>query len=870
MSGTPANESRRFRRRLRLAVLAYVIALLASHIVRFTFPVAKSPRQYEKRIQVAAVRSDSADSQRVSIAYREYKNDANATLPTVILLHGSPGRRENFAAVAPQLADRYRVIVPDLPGFGDSTPDVPDYSIRAHARYVIALMDALAVPRAHAVGFSMGGGVAINLADIAPQRVASLTLLSSIGVQEMELLGDARVNHAVHGVQLALVWGLLNATPHFGLLDGTDAYAYARNFYDTDQRPLREILERYEGAALIVHGERDILVPVEAAREHQRLVPQSETRFFDDDHFMVFTAPNVIAATIGDFLDRAERGAVTLKPQASPERLARAQLPFDPTTLPKPTGIAAFVFFLLLALATFVSEDLACVAAGTLAAQGRIGFTLAVSSCLVGIFVGDVLLYLAGRWLGRPALALAPLRWFVSAEAVERGSAWFARRGAAAIFLSRFVPGTRLPTYFAAGTLKTSLPKFSFYFLAAAAVWTPLLVGASAALGANVVWTAAATGAGFSLQLVAALAVGYAGVRLGVRSATHQGRRRLVGALRRITRWEFWPPWMFYPPVILWIVWLALRHGGASFTAVNPAIPDGGFVGESKSHILDGLMRAGASRDFIAPYVVIRAADDFETRLARAETFAAQCVSAFPIVIKPDIGQRGAGVSVVRSAEELHARLSDITGDCIVQEYVSGEEFGMFYIRRPNEPHGRIFSVTEKRFPVMVGDGKRTLERLILDDERAVCMADFYCSKHVDAAWRIPANGETIRLVELGTHCRGAIFLDGARIVTPQLEAAIDAVARGFDGFYFGRFDIRTPNIENFKRGENFKIIELNGVTSEATHIYDPTMRLTEAYRTLFEQWRLAFEIGAENLRRGATATPLLRLAVIALQFLRG
>ena len=53
-------------------------------------------------------------------------------------------------------------------------------------------------------------------------------------------------------------------------------------------------------------------------------------------------------------------------------------------------------------------------------------------------------------------------------------------------------------------------------------------------------------------------------------------------------------------------------------------------------------------------------------------------------------------------------------------------------------------------------------------------------------------------------------------------------------------------------RGEDITILELNGVTSEVTHIYDPAVSLIEAYRALCAQWRLAFEIGAENASRGA------------------
>jgi hypothetical protein len=94
--------------------------------------------------------------------------------------------------------------------------------------------------------------------------------------------------------------------------------------------------------------------------------------------------------------------------------------------------------------------------------------------------------------------------------------------------------------------------------------------------------------------------------------------------------------------------------------------------------------------------------------------------------------------------------------------------------------------------------------------------------------------------------------LDGTALLTPALESAIDRVSKRFDGYFFGRYDIRTANTEAFRRGEAFQVIELNGVTSEATSIYDPRYSVIDAYRTLFEQWRIAFEIGAQNIARGA------------------
>jgi hypothetical protein len=159
--------------------------------------------------------------------------------------------------------------------------------------------------------------------------------------------------------------------------------------------------------------------------------------------------------------------------------------------------------------------------------------------------------------------------------------------------------------------------------------------------------------------------------------------------------------------------------------------------------------------------------------------------------------------------------------------------------------------MTEKRFPSVTGDGTSTLRELILRDGRAVCMAAAYEKVARRPLDDVPAAGDNIQLVELGSHCRGAVFLDGARLKTPALEETIDRIARAHHGFYFGRFDIRAPSVEAFQQGV-FSVIELNGVSAEATHIYDPALSLRGAYRVMFRQWKIAFEIGAANRERGA------------------
>ena len=833
------------RQRLLLALtVLYFVLLATSHLARRSKPDAPPAIPLDKKQAFLA--------EDVLLAYREFGTQQATSEVPVLLLHGSPGSSADFLTLGPALASDYRVLAPDLPGFGHSTRVVSDYSLRAHAGYALDLLRHLDLEKVHVVGFSMGGGVALEIARQDPDRLRSLTLLSSIGVQELELIGDYRLNHAVHGLQLAAVWALHEGVPHFGLLDGflLDV-PYARNFYDSDQRPLRPVLETLEVPTLIVHGEHDVLVPVSAAREHHRLVPQSEMVLVDANHFMVFGKGAVLAEPISEFLDRVEEDLVPARNGARTDRLEAAARPFDPRDLPQAHGMALVALMFLLAIATFASEDLASIGTGLLVAQGRIGFFAGAVACFVGILVGDVAIYFAGRFLGRPWLSRAPIRWLLSPNAVERSRQWFQRRGPSVVFASRFLPGTRVATYFASGLLGTGLWRFLAYLSIAVALWVPLIVGVTSILGARI-FDLFDTFSRFALPGILALAVvGWLLLRMVKTIATSSGRRRLVGRWRSIRHWEFWPPWLFYPPVLLHILRLAMRHRSLTvFTAANPSIPAGGFIGESKAGIL-----AGLDQKYVARYQLVPGGLSPAEKRLSIERFMSENTLDFPLVLKPDVGQRGSGVVVVRDADQVARHLESSTHDLLAQEFVPGPELGVFYIRLPGDERGRIFSVTEKRLPTLKGDGHTTVENLVLADERAVAMAPVFLDRLAEELDRIPDLGEIVRLVEVGTHCLGAVFLDGKRFRSPELEAKVDEISRTYSGFYFGRYDLKAPSYEAFERGDDIKVIELNGVTSEATHIYDPANSLVDAYRTLFEQWDLAFEVGKRNAADGAPVT---------------
>jgi len=108
-----------------------------------------------------------------------------------------------------------------------------------------------------------------------------------------------------------------------------------------------------------------------------------------------------------------------------------------------------------------------------------------------------------------------------------------------------------------------------------------------------------------------------------------------------------------------------------------------------------------------------------------------------------------------------------------------------------------------------------------------------------------------LRLVEAGNHCQGCIFKDGGDLHSEELRTTFDEISQKLPGFYIGRYDIRYSSDDDLRTGKGFQIIELNGAASEATNIYDEGNSLWSAYKTLYHQWKLVFQIGAANRSRG-------------------
>lgn len=321
-----------------------------------------------------------------------------------------------------------------------------------------------------------------------------------------------------------------------------------------------------------------------------------------------------------------------------------------------------------------------------------------------------------------------------------------------------------------------------------------------------------------------------------------------------VSRYEFWPAWFFYAPVIMQSLWYSLRYRGLTLPLiVNPSIWLSGMVGESKKEVLQ--LAGKKANKWILPFCTLRKnSESIEIQLQDAFDAMEYKQLSFPVVAKPDKGCRGAGVRLVHNKEQLtdYIRRFPVGANYLLQKKSDYEaEVGVFYIRHPEETNGEIFSITLKYAPYVEGDGKKTLLQLIQDDPRAGQLSHLYQDRHREKLdWVLP-KGMEYCLAFAGSHSRGSIFKDGSRYISDKLTRKLDDIFNDFEGFHYGRLDIKFKNIESLMAGEDFQIIEINGASSEATHIWDSKTPLKTIFSTLLFQYRTLYQIGYKQKLAG-------------------
>jgi hypothetical protein len=311
----------------------------------------------------------------------------------------------------------------------------------------------------------------------------------------------------------------------------------------------------------------------------------------------------------------------------------------------------------------------------------------------------------------------------------------------------------------------------------------------------------------------------------------------------KLTNWEYWPFGILQFPSMIYYAWLSLRSKSFFFfSASNPGIPMGGMFGESKYGILMQIPKY-----LIPKTIVIDLATSPEIVLEKLQASG----YAFPVIFKPDLGERGFMVKRIDNENDIVQYLKNVRVRFVVQELVDLPlEFGVFYSRKPSDSKGRVTSIVMKEMLSVTGDGKSNLQELILNKPRAKLQFEKLTATYHQVLHEIVPTGKKIELVSIGNHALGTKFLNGNHLITEKLSSSFDFIAKSIQGFYFGRFDLRCASLDDLENGK-VKIVELNGCGAEPAHIYDPAFKLIDAILVLFRHWRTIFEISRENHKLG-------------------
>jgi hypothetical protein len=295
--------------------------------------------------------------------------------------------------------------------------------------------------------------------------------------------------------------------------------------------------------------------------------------------------------------------------------------------------------------------------------------------------------------------------------------------------------------------------------------------------------------------------------------------------------------------------WLSIRAGSLTFfSASNPGILMGGMFGESKAEVLKMVPAELVPKTVFIPK---------GTPFGHVESLLQNHQLQYPLIFKPDIGERGFMVRRINNNDNARAYMNEFQHDFIAQELVDLPlEFAVFYARVPSDPIGRITSVVKKEMLTVQGDGTSTLRDLIHAKDRAKLQWPVLRERFRESLNDIVPPGKTVELVSIGNHCLGTKFLNANYLIDEKLNESFDKISKRIPGFYFGRYDLRCKSIEDLREGK-IMIMELNGCGAEPAHIYDPQFSFFRAVSVLLEHWKTIFVIARQNKNSGAAYLPL-------------
>ena len=314
-----------------------------------------------------------------------------------------------------------------------------------------------------------------------------------------------------------------------------------------------------------------------------------------------------------------------------------------------------------------------------------------------------------------------------------------------------------------------------------------------------------------------------------------------MNAFRRklyvLTHWEFWSFHWAYLPVYTFYLLKAIRRGAPGwFCSVNPAMANSGMFGNTKMAMYDLLPKNSYPKTILIKHGV------------GWEEAKSLLNFPYPIMLKPDIGERGYRAVKANDEKEWQQYHATAMTDYLLQTYIDlPVEISIFYYRIPGEQCGHITSVVGKKLLQVTGDGKKSLKELILSYPRAALQVDRLKARWGNRFDEVIAKGEVVRLIDNANHSKGAEFYLLNEEIDDALLRKTEELLVNAHEFYYGRFDIRCKDVASLRDGTAFSVIELNGLGAEPLDMYIPEIPLKKGISILMKHWRVVGKIAAKN-----------------------
>lgn len=303
-------------------------------------------------------------------------------------------------------------------------------------------------------------------------------------------------------------------------------------------------------------------------------------------------------------------------------------------------------------------------------------------------------------------------------------------------------------------------------------------------------------------------------------------------------KYEFWNPRLFELPFYIYLGLQCLINGISirTLAKANYAL-DHGEIGLGSK--LDSQLSFDQS--YFLPSTLVSEQLSLEEKIKFIYDFVEQY--GYPVILKSNLGCVGKAIVKLADAEAVKKHTPRLLGDFILQDFTPNPyECGVFYIRQQGQP--KISGINKKHFPTVVGNGKDDLGSLARAHYRYTSHWDSFL-QDIDTSEVLP-DGVEKRISFIGSHTLGCKFTDDTHLLTPQLESAIFQLFESQPGFNFGRVDVKCADEDAFKRGE-FVVIEVNGVASLPTNMFDPKYSVWQAYRIFFEHGKYLVKIAREH-----------------------